>query len=1087
MGKNILKRFLAGTLAAVLTTAMVPLSITENIFGGIGEVKAANVSFIPMTIASGFNADVIMDKNETLGNQDAADQMVKLSSGGNCFYSASYTSSGGLPSNGVVQDKSGSVSGLSWTLGNYKSNNDMRLSPGQTGTFTFNTVGVYQKVYFLVTAGGIPGGSANMSTTINYSSGNPSTSTFTVVDWYSSTSYANATFMRTDNSGINGSTTGGPYFTRCVMSLDTTRLVNSITIKNTASSGVINVYAVTGETAAIAAPTGLKLEGCAALNATWDEVTGASTYRIDIARDQNFTQIVGDYNNKAVSTNSCQVKGLSTGVQYYARVRAVDKDGGQGPSSGIINCESAYSFTYSAIDNKFSSHCTIDGCDYDKDHNMTYTLKAEDSVYTRNPIPATLDTSNASFFTALTGFKVSDINYFRTSAYGSTSESGATALGTKAPRDVGYYFAKVTFSKNDTSYSIVKPYKIYLEEANYAQEKLNNLYSDEQQSTITKVRGDSATSNLRVVLNSSADQIKVYKIADMYYNDNNRDYDDLTWDTDAVTEWMAASSYGSDASYSEPKKVEVMTSSLQTKFYADMLTEEVKAATLVRDTADLSGNDVSGSFDEESGTYYTYFSNMEFGRYVVLATNSGGITYTPVVVDVIPYQNGPHTDWYVVNEFVAYLKEIVATVDKTINGHDVSDSVNYGEEVDFKVAATLPSMYTDRATLGATEYTLRIEDTMSSAFSLSSTPYLSYKVDTENIQLPETNFEVGKVYNYYVFSDNDASGSIVVTKDNAADYSYDGVTEHIVGLHAVPESGTLYNITSEANSDNGTTLITVNFNVPALKHYIKNGLAPMGISASDVIVYLNYKATVTDQAQIASEENTNIADVYFEKSTGEIDKTTDIVRGYTYGLQVVKEDGSDEGTYLAGARFRIFKEQEMEDTTEAVAAFEERGLNSGYYVYDDNVYVLYDKAINTLTGEEITGGEFTSVATADGVLLKGLSEGNYIIAEVQAPSGYNELAEDIMFTITRMEDEEAAQYHQGSLKFFYEMGDEEGTTKLNESSTILLTVLNYRGLTLPSTGGIGTLLFTIFGVVIMAAVILLLIIKRRKRTPEDYI
>ena len=1137
MGKGLLNRILAGTLAVVFMTAMVPVSVLQGAFGGIGKVEAASVSYIPMTVAKGFNADAIMDSGETLGNQDAADQMVKLSSGGNCFYSAAYSSSGGLPTNRVVPDNSGSVSGLSWTLGPYKGNNDMRLSPGSSATFTFDTVGVYQKVYFLVTAGGIPGSSATMNTTINYSSGSASTSKFTVVDWYSSSNSANATFKRVSSGGINGSTTGGPYFTRCVMNLDTTRLVNSITIKNTASSGIINVYAVTGVTAAIAAPTNLKLEGCAALNATWDAVTGAASYRIDIATDENFTKIVGDYNNKSIPSNSCQVKGLSTGVQYYARVRAVDKDGGQGPSSAVINCKSDYSFAYSAVDNKFTVYCTIDGCEYDKDHKMVYLLEAEDTVYNRNQVPATLKNTNANFFTAATGYSVGQINYFKTNAYGSTSETGAVSLGTTAPRDVGYYFAKVTFTKGETSYSIVKPYKIYLEDANYSQEKLNNVYSDEQQSTITKVKGDSATSNLRVVLNTSADQIKIYKIADMYYNDNNRDYDDLTWDTDAVSAWLASSQYAGDSTYAVPKNIESMTAALQNEFYTNMLTDEVKEATLVRDTGDedsLAANDVVSSLDEATGSYYAYFNNMNFGRYMIVATNGGGTSYTPVVIDVVPYQNGPHTDWYVISEFTAYLKEVVATVDKTINGHDVSDTINYGEAVTFKVDATLPSMYADRATVGQKDYVLKMVDTMSKAYKLNEEPYLTYRVESENIKIPEMPLELGKEYSYYEFSSSSESGAIEVTEDNAAEYCYDGVPDHIVGLYAIPKTGVLYTITTNENAD-GTTTITVDFNVHALKSYLKANIAALGVSSSEVLVSLNYTALVTADAEIASENNTNTAQVIFEKSTGEEDSTEDIVRGYTYGLRVIKKDGAGDGSFLSGAQFRIFKERDIflkendaeeytwkkrmgSDATEApedvvnveeaISAFNTNGLSSGYYVLTDKydeagitdegisyaaddeivrVFLLYTNAVNaTNNNTVIENGEFTSVATENGVLLAGLSEGNYIISEIKAPSGYNELAEDIMFSIYRMEDAEAAQYYQGSLKNFYEIGDTPGTKKLNESSIVLLTVLNYQGLVLPSTGGIGTLLFTIIGVVIMMFVFLFLIIRSRRKNAESY-
>ncbi len=1138
MGKRLVKRFFAGTIAAIMLTAMVPVSISENIFGGIGKVEAASVSYIPMTIASGFNSDVIMDSGETLNNQAAADQMNNLSIGGNCFYSAGYSSTGGLPANKIVTDKSGTVSGLSWTLGDYKSNNDMRLSPGSSGTFTFNTVGVYQKVYFLVTAGGIPGSSATMNTTINYSSGSASTSKFTVVDWYSSTNYANATFKRVSSGeGINGSTSAGPYFTRCVMNLDTTRLVNSITIKNTASSGIINVYAVTGVTAAVSAPTNLKLEGCAALNATWDAVTGASSYRIDIARDANFTQIVGDYNNKTVSTNSCQVKGLSTGVQYYARVRAVDKDGGQGPSSAVVNCKSDYSFTYKAADNKFEANCTIDGCEYDKDHKMQYELKAEDTVYNRQQVPAILDNSNASFFTAATGYTVGEINYYKTNTYGSTSESGATPLGKNAPRDVGYYFAKVTFSKDSTSYSIVKPYKIYLEDANFAQEKLNNVYNEEEQSTITKVKGDSAVSNLRVVLNNSADQIKIYKIADMYYNNNNKDYDDLTWDTDAVSAWLAASSYSSDDTYKAPKNIDSMTSALKNEFYKDMLTEEVMEATLVRDTtvAELMNEgDVVSALNEKDGSYYAYFNDMNFGRYIIAATNSGGTAYTPVVIDIIPYQNGPHTDWYVISEFTAYLKEVVATIDKSINGHDVSDAVNYGEVVTFKVDATLPSMYGDRSTVGTggREYTLQMIDTMSQSFALTNEePYLTYSIDSANVQYADVPFELGREYSYYVFSDSAVANAIPITKDNEADYKYDAAS-NLIGKYAVPQTGTLYSI-SHSVDDTGITEIVVNFNVSALKSYLKTLMATAGVSPSEVTVSLNYKATVTEVVEVGTDNNTNTAKIVFEKSTGEIDSTEDVVRGYTYALRVIKKDGKDD-SFLAGAQFKIYKEGDVflkaadsdtyvwkmrvgsEDTEapadvanveEVLTTFENDGLTSNYYVLTEEyneagttsegveyaagdtvvkIFNIYTQAINnTADNTVISTGEFVSVANANGVLLSGLAEGNYIIAETKAPSGYNDLAEDIMFSIFRMDDSEAAQYYQGSLKNFYEIGDTPDTKKLNESSTVLLTVLNYKGLVLPSTGGMGTLIFTIIGISIMGCVIVLLI-TRKKRDSSYY-
>ncbi|QFJ55920.1 SpaA isopeptide-forming pilin-related protein [Pseudobutyrivibrio xylanivorans] len=349
-------------------------------------------------------------------------------------------------------------------------------------------------------------------------------------------------------------------------------------------------------------------------------------------------------------------------------------------------------------------------------------------------------------------------------------------------------------------------------------------------------------------------------------------------------------------------------------------------------------------------------------------------------------------------------------------------------------------------------------------------------------------------------------------------------------MYVVERSGNLYNITSSVNDD-GTTRIVAAFNAHALKSYIKNQLETMGLGSSDVVVSLNYTAVVTDKIQINSDENINTASVRFEKSTGDVDSTSDVVYGYTYGLKVVKKDGNETDTFLAGAQFRLFKEQDIyikhsgdedfawskrigSDAVEApdnalayaVAkdSFDDTGINSGVYLLHETfdgagttesgvdyvagdeicrLFVVYDDAYNTNTNTLAENGEFTSVATAEGILLTGLGDGTYIMAEIKAPNGYNELAEDMMFTIYRMDDEEAAQYHHGNLRNFYEKAA-DGTMEINESGMIALTVLNYKGLVLPSTGGMGTLIFTILGVIIMGGIIVVLIVRRRNNNRD---
>ncbi|NDE18799.1 fibronectin type III domain-containing protein, partial [bacterium] len=59
----------------------------------------------------------------------------------------------------------------------------------------------------------------------------------------------------------------------------------------------------------------------------WTAVTGASSYRLDIATDSGFTSFVSGFSNLTVSGTSQAVTGLSAATAYYARVRTVNSGG----------------------------------------------------------------------------------------------------------------------------------------------------------------------------------------------------------------------------------------------------------------------------------------------------------------------------------------------------------------------------------------------------------------------------------------------------------------------------------------------------------------------------------------------------------------------------------------------------------------------------------------------------------------------------------------------------------------------------------------------------------------------------------------
>lgn len=66
----------------------------------------------------------------------------------------------------------------------------------------------------------------------------------------------------------------------------------------------------------------------------WIGVTGANGYVVDVATDQNFTNILTDYNNKEVAINGMfVVDGVDVSTMYYVRMRSFNSNGTSGNSS----------------------------------------------------------------------------------------------------------------------------------------------------------------------------------------------------------------------------------------------------------------------------------------------------------------------------------------------------------------------------------------------------------------------------------------------------------------------------------------------------------------------------------------------------------------------------------------------------------------------------------------------------------------------------------------------------------------------------------------------------------------------------------
>ena len=116
-------------------------------------------------------------------------------------------------------------------------------------------------------------------------------------------------------------------------------------------------------------------------------------------------------------------------------------------------------------------------------------------------------------------------------------------------------------------------------------------------------------------------------------------------------------------------------------------------------------------------------------------------------------------------------------------------------------------------------------------------------------------------------------------------------------------------------------------------------------------------------------------------------------------------------------------------------------------------------------GTVISNGKVTTPSSGK-LRIQGLAEGTYYLTETQQPAGYNILKEAIKIEIDK----------DGNIKYASK------SEKLNSMpSGGNVKVLNNTGSLLPSTGGMGTTLFYIFGAILVIGSGVVLITKKRMK------
>ena len=226
-------------------------------------------------------------------------------------------------------------------------------------------------------------------------------------------------------------------------------------------------------------------------------------------------------------------------------------------------------------------------------------------------------------------------------------------------------------------------------------------------------------------------------------------------------------------------------------------------------------------------------------------------------------------------------------------------------------------------------------------------------------------------------------------------------------------------------------------------------------------IHIQYTATLNGSAELGETGNVNTAyldysnNPYTEESWKSQDDSATI---YTYGLNIDKVDGDDNAVFLAGAEFSLYTSQENAE-----------GKNSPVLFIRESEGV-YRKALENEEGTAaLTVGSGENGSTKGNLVLKGLDETTWYLVENRAPDGYNLLNAPVSITITDTKENTL---------------DGKVTDADIVTGLVPLTVENDDGFQLPVTGGMGTVLFTAAGVVLMGAGAVLFFILRKKKKTE---
>ncbi len=253
---------------------------------------------------------------------------------------------------------------------------------------------------------------------------------------------------------------------------------------------------------------------------------------------------------------------------------------------------------------------------------------------------------------------------------------------------------------------------------------------------------------------------------------------------------------------------------------------------------------------------------------------------------------------------------------------------------------------------------------------------------------------------------------------------------------------------------------------------LDNGYYANNINGNYTYLKITYDATLNENALIEGAKSTvgdttygpgnnNTAKLTYSNKSASTAYTSADAKVYTLELDVTKVEKGNTSNHLEGAVFQVYRTQADANNSTNVIQFIDISASVG----DGN------KHYRVATTDEITDGtDITTYITVSDdpsnigkMNIYGLNEQNYYFKETVAPVGYNVPSELFEIAVKPLAADYAAD---GSLHF--------DTTRQAEF------IENDSGINLPVTGGMGTILFTAIGLLLMAGAAYFLFAKKKE-------